>query len=189
MAAEYSGILSLAQTALAVNMAYIALDRFRYRSKIQQKFKDAESQSANMPKEYLDDLAWHNVQSIAAADSVKSWTEGRMGYWCYWPIHRSIDRAASYIFATLAAGVILWRAWADVMGANVTAYFGEATLDWVVVAVLALGVMSPVLCVLGGRYAVVCAERSIEDNMRHLRRRVREAAQEDVDAKLQKLLE
>jgi hypothetical protein len=189
MAVEYSGILSLAQTALAVNMAYIALDRFRYRAKIQSKFSDAQSQSANMPREYLDDLAWRNVQSIATANSAKSWTERRMGYWFYWPIHRSLDRAASYAFATFAAGVILWRACAGRHKSQYNRIFGGDNIGFGCRYTARTRRDESGFVRSGGRYAVSCAERSTEYNMRHLTRRVREAAQEDVDARLKKLLE
>jgi hypothetical protein len=194
MATDYSGVIGLAQTVLALNMAYIALDRFRYRSQIENKFREAQSRTADMPRDYMDDLAWRNVESIAAGNSAKGWTAGQSGYWCYSGIFgRARDRKACYFFAAFAILVLLAQAY-DSIFLSRAATDGmpgwrsvvEVPFDWTILIVLTLGVAAPPVFVLAGRYAVTCAEKSIEDNMSHLARRYREAAGDDVSTSLER---
>jgi hypothetical protein len=189
MATEYSGLIGLAQTVLAINMAYIALDRFRYGAQIQKKVQSAKDQIEGMPREYLGDLAWQNVQSIAAGDSPDSWTKGRLGYKLSWLIDKFTDVAAAYVFAASAAVVIIWQACANAMDRPGALFTQEFILDWAVVGLLIAGVVNPVFWTLAGRYAVRCAERSIEANMSHLTGRVHQEASADVTKNLGNLRE
>jgi hypothetical protein len=191
MASDYAGLIALAQTSLALNMAYIALDRFRYRKKILERFTIEESRAADMPDGYRHDLAWQNVKTIAAGDSPKGWTVGRFGYWFYYLLfQKGVDIFAVYALAISSVLILLIRAYAGLqIGGNSRLNEGTATYDWAAFAIVTVGIVAPVMFVLAGRYAVRCAERSIEDNMAHLAKRMLDEAQEDVDAKLERLME
>ena len=146
----------------------------------------------DMPQDYTDDLAWQNVEAIAEGLSAKSWTAGRLAYWSYYLLfQKGLDIAAAYSLASLSGMILIIRAYIEMRLIEhwEPTYVMSGFVSGAVFAIPAVGVVAPVAFVLAGRYAVRCAEESIEDNMAHLARRMRAAAQEDIDAKLEKLRE
>ena len=80
---DYGGIIVLAETALALNLTYIGLERFRYRAQIDDRVEKAVAQTKEFERSYTDDLAWLNLQKIPHGNDPRSWTTGHVGYFLY----------------------------------------------------------------------------------------------------------
>jgi hypothetical protein len=58
----------LLEACLAVNLAYLALERFRYRDAIVEIIRKAKSYMNGMPPEYRTDKAWEDLAEITDED-------------------------------------------------------------------------------------------------------------------------
>lgn len=54
----------LVEACLAINLGYLALERFRYREAIKRLLATADSHLEGMPDSYKDDKAWEDLSNI-----------------------------------------------------------------------------------------------------------------------------
>jgi hypothetical protein len=64
MAIDYGGVSSLAQAVLAINMAYVALDRFRYKAEVERRFDNTKRQLPELPETHKTDLAYKYLEGL-----------------------------------------------------------------------------------------------------------------------------
>jgi hypothetical protein len=66
---DYSGVSSLAQAVLALNMAYLAFDRFHYENQISKLVKDAKEQLGPIRDNQRTDFAYKMLDLVAEGDA------------------------------------------------------------------------------------------------------------------------
>src|SRR5258706_11436334 len=54
----------LLQAGLAINVGYLALERFRYRDEIDRMLRNAEASLNGMPEGYREDKAWKDMNDL-----------------------------------------------------------------------------------------------------------------------------
>jgi hypothetical protein len=156
-------LTDMAQACLAVSLGYLALDRFRYQDSIESLCRQADHFIEGMPPEYQKDKAWKDLRALQSDGNIRRLF-----------LH-GVDRIATitiaaYSFLTLLA-YPLDSAWGL---ASLAGALASGIVAWVSLAMLSVGILTPVFFVWRGRKALGSVTATVETNVRHLAARYKE---------------
>jgi hypothetical protein len=170
---------TIAQSCLATNLAYMALDRFRYRTIVKAKFEEAKRFVEKMPEHFKRDLAWKNIENVAEA-ATTGWTNP-FGGWVYrYIFEKATDRAVCGLFALVALLIMALFAAGTLAGSDLS-MLNVGCLWWFFILV-AFGTIIPAAFIWLGRFALRVAVASIDNSITHLAERYREERKPEIPA-------
>lgn len=193
---DYSGVSSLAQAVLAVNLAYIGLDRFRYRSAIEKMYKDACEQIKDASTDLQEDLAWKNISRIASGGVKAAWGGRVLGYWCYkylfvWTLDivlcvaftfASVILLAVHAYDALIYDINMTSALAGKVGLT------DLAVNWLIFLMLIAGMIVPAALLAAGSHSTRKAKEAMDENLDHLGTRIKTGAEAAANATIKDLV-
>lgn len=162
---------NLTEVALAFNIAYLALPRFRHRERIYEEYKKIETEFAhsNLPEEALADTAWASIERIGKGESkLEDWQNRKaLGVSCWRWYHKvlapELDRSSARI--SIAIGTFLMIALTALSlidmrfdASHVSERWGQSGWTelflWMVYGLLLLALIVPTCMVYVGRECI-----------------------------------
>lgn len=162
---------TIAQSCLATNLAYMALDRFRYRTIVKAKFEEAKAVVEKMPEHFKRDLAWKNIENVAVA-APTGWTNS-FGSSVYRHVfEKARDRTVCGLFALCALLIMTLFTWGTLSGSDLCIL--TTAFLWVFFILVLIGTVAPAGFIWLGRFALRIAVDSIDRSLTHLSERYRD---------------
>lgn len=100
----------LLEACLAINLAYLALERFRYRDAIRKLLRMAMSHLEGMPEPYRGDKAWSDVTTMTKEEGPGPKASRILKFVYKRIFNTSIDRALAMVAASAAFLLLVLRA-------------------------------------------------------------------------------
>jgi hypothetical protein len=152
----------LLEACLAINLAYLALDRFRYREAITRIIEKADSHVAGIPEASHVDMAYENWTSVRNRRGPESPLLEFVYKRC---LNNGLDRKVIAVAATLSFLVIIYRVFA--LGLPKVVPF-ETYWEWPLVAYLIIVTAFTALMISIGRRCVHNVAENVIRNLDHL---------------------
>jgi hypothetical protein len=194
MAIDYGGVSGLAQAVLAINLAYVALDRFRYKAEIERRFANTQQQLPHLAETSKSDLAYKYLEGLGPGRR-EAWGPYLLAHFFYVKVFEyGWDRKLSHFFSLVAILVLLMHAYYGLIVESAGTTLMPAVphrLDWiarwVLLIVLIAGIVLPGALLLAGRYTIKCVIQRMMELEEHLGSLLRVSATEKVTATEQEL--
>lgn len=193
MPQDYSGVLAVAQVIIAMNIAYLGLDKFRYKKEIQDLFQQARSLISGMPEEFQEDRAWQDIVGIASGNNSRSWGAERSAGFLYCHLFGlGIDRWLCVFFVISAICLLITNAYDSlIVQTSITTWISvQFSVNLISIRVmifiyLIIGLLAPPFFWSLGRYSMGRAQIVIVENLRHLGKRQKEG---EMDLEVENML-
>jgi hypothetical protein len=176
------GLLGLAQTVLAVSLAYLALEKFKYTKHVSGLIEEAKEEldRLSLSEDRKKDKAWIDMTTMHTCERKTAWSSG---FYSYWALHKCLDRCIAKFFAVVSSAVLLHGGFTDAFGVSLLSGLGPYG-STAIVGLLAIGLATPVCFTLAGNRAIAGAKKSIAEHLSHISKTYRKDVEEKVDSML-----
>ena len=154
------------EACLAINLGYLALERFRYREAIKRIMAAAESHLQGMPEAYREDKAWKDLSGIRERGGPDTQILHFVYHWIFdFKLDRGIALMAAIIAFTTLVGRALYPTFATVWDS-----FPDWG-DWLLFLFLLLTTALSAILIQVGQRCVHRVALIITENVGHLAKR------------------
>jgi hypothetical protein len=169
---------------LAINLGYLALDRFRYRDGIRKILEQAGSHLEGMPEKYKRDKAWEDLHSTRTTPGPG--TKSPFLHFVYQKIfNRSIDRILAFAAVIVSFSVLFLRAGHPKIQLPYEEYITDGAGEVVILFFLLITTAISAFFIVVGRRCVKKVAEVVIENLGHLAKQYKDenqAAAEKMDA-------